>query len=207
MFEQFDFRFAKDSIISANADINFALAIDYPALKDFFLRYAGTSFGNGLYRVVSHFHMAASDEFIAGAFPEFVGRATCFSYDWLGRLFALDFHRQEGGDFGVLMFEPGAGKVLEIPANLISFHENELINYANEALATDFYEQWLMNGGEKPNTDQCIGYKKPLFLGGGDTIKNLELANLEVYWAVSAQLISKTRYLPAGTKINNIIVK
>ncbi len=50
----------------------------------------------------------------------------------------------------------------------------------------------------------CVGYKKPLFLGGSDTTDNLELAKLEVYWEISAQLLNKTRDLPIGTHVNNI---
>jgi hypothetical protein len=33
----------------------------------------------------------------------------------------------------------------------------------------------------------------PLFLGGEDNIDNLELTDMEVYWYIIAQLISKTK--------------
>jgi hypothetical protein len=35
-------------------------------------------------------------------------------------------------------------------------------------------------GGE-PNYDQCVGYKKPLFLAGVDDVENIELSDLDVY--------------------------
>ena len=108
-----------------------------------------------------------------------------FAYDWLGRIFALDPIRLVGGLPAVLMFEPGAGKTLEFPCNLLTFHDNELVDYREEALAEGFQRQWLVKCGVIPKQDQCIAYKQPLFLGGKDTIENLEISNLEVYWDLS----------------------
>jgi hypothetical protein len=48
---------------------------------------------------------------------------------------------------------------------------------------------------------ECVGYRKPLFLGGADNLTNVEMLDLDVYWTLTAQLIAKTRGLPAGTKI------
>lgn len=102
------------------------------------------------------------------------------------------------------MFEPGTGQALEIPCNLITFHDNELISYSEAALAAGFYGQWLANGGATPKHDQCIGYMKPLFLGGKDVIGNLDLSDLDVYWCLSGQLIQKTRSFPPGTPVSKV---
>jgi hypothetical protein len=142
--------------------------------------------------------------FIAQAFPGFSTRVEAFAYDWLGRIFALDPARLEEGLPSVLMFEPGTGQALEIPCNLLTFHENELNNFREEALAASFYGQWLARNGAAPRHDQCVGYKKLLFLGGTDVIENLKLSDLDVYWTLSGQLIRKTHGLPPGTRISNI---
>jgi hypothetical protein len=113
--------------------------------------------------------------FINDAFPDFSRRSKGFAYDWLGRIFAIDSIRTEGGLHSVLLFDPGAGEVLEIHSNLVSFHENELVDYSEESLAAGFYERWLAKGGLAPKQNQCIGYKRPLFLGGKDTAENLEI--------------------------------
>ena len=105
------------------------------------------------------------------------------------------------------MFEPGTGEALEIPCNIETFHESELIQYREEALAESFYQHWLDDGGMQPAITQCVGYKKPLFLGGRDTVDNLEVADLDVYWTVSAQLIQKTRGLPLGASIGKITIE
>ena len=49
---------------------------------------------------------------------------------------------------------------------------------------------------EKYNSDEigledCVGYKIPLFLGGNDEISNLEITDMEIYWGICGQLITK----------------
>ena len=113
--------------------------------------------------------------------------------DWLGRIFAADASRSEGGHSGVSMFQPGTGEVLEIPCDVDMFHQSELIEYCEEALAESFYRSWISSGGGLPAVDQCVGYKIPLFLGGVDDVQNLELCDLDVYWTISEQLIGRVR--------------
>lgn len=104
------------------------------------------------------------------------------------------------------MFEPGTGEALEVPCNIVSFHESELIDYSEEALAASFYNKWLACGGKTPTIKQCIGYKKPLFLGGRDSVDNLEVSDLDVYWNISAQLIRRIQGMPPGAVINKFSI-
>lgn len=99
------------------------------------------------------------------------------------------------------MFEPGTGEALEIPCNIGTFHDEELIQYADAALASEFHERWLVSGGGAPKHEQCVGYKKPLFLGGADEIGNLHLSDIDVYWHLLSQLILKTKGLPPSAPI------
>jgi hypothetical protein len=129
-------------------------------------------------------------------FPEEARKVYCFGFDWLGRIFALDERRLVEGQPGVIMFEPGTGEALEIPANLISFHEHELHVADDAALASSFYNKWITGGGTPPSPAQCIGYKNPLFLGGDDETYNLELSDMSVYWTVMGGLIAHIRGFP-----------
>jgi hypothetical protein len=99
------------------------------------------------------------------------------------------------------MFEPGTGEALEIPCGIEGFHDQELVEHREEALAAKFHAAWLASGGRPPNCEECVGYKKPLFLGGKDVISNLEVQNLDVYWTLAAQLIRKAKGLPPGTAL------
>lgn len=169
-------------------------------------QFGGRSFNQGMYRIISAGAVARWTERATDAFPRFVGRVTPFGLDWLGRLFALDSARHVQGVTAVVMLEPGTGQALEVPCGLVAFHDAELIQYGEEALAESFYKKWRATGGAAPHVAQCVGYKKPLFLGGSDTTDNLELVKLEVYWEISAQLLNKTRDLPIGTNLNNISI-
>ena len=206
MFEKFLSKFNQDKTNGEAQTSSFEFPIRAEGLKVFFSNYSGCSFNGGLYRTHSAQSIEHWNRVVGDAFPDFSERIFCFGYDWLGRQFALDSGRIESGEPLILLLEPGTGEALEIPVNFAQFHEDELVNYANEALAQDFFTAWLSAGNPSPNHDQCISYKKPLFLGGADIVENLEPMDLEVYWGLSAQLLEKVRGLPPGTPINNITI-
>jgi hypothetical protein len=170
-------------------------------VAEFFARFSGTSFNNGLYRVFRSCDVQDWNSAVEAAFPVFKGKLTCFGVDWLGRIFALDSGRQVNRHSGVTIFEPGSGQALMVPRDIEMFHEIELIDSADAALAESFFNQWVQAGGSRPLSSQCVGYKRPLFLGGTDTLENLELTDLDVYWTISAQLISKLRGVSPGTSV------
>lgn len=161
---------------------------------EFAAKFSGATFAGGAYRVHDTYSAAKAAEYIQSAFPDFGGRVLPFSYDWLGRQFALDFARMQSGQPLVTMFEAGTGEALEIPAGLVEFHNVELIDYADAALALDFYVTWrASSGGPSLGRDECVGYKTPLFLGGVDATDNLEVTNMEVYWGVIGQICAQLR--------------
>lgn len=170
-------------------------------LNELIARFGGASFNRGLYRIIRASDAPEWNARIALAFPAHMNQTICFGYDWLGRVFALDGRRPELGHPGVVMFEPGSGKALEIPANLQDFHDNELVQDADPALAINAHKEWLATGGVMPTYNECVGYKIPLFLGGADEFENMELSDLDVYWYLMGQLIVKIRELPPGTPI------
>jgi len=206
MFERFESNYSQDAALPRPVGRIEVNNLNDPFLEDFFLRYGGVSFNKGLYRVMTAETIDMADDFISDAFPDFSKRDRAFAYDWLGRIFALDLMRLEEGLPSILLFDPGAGEVLEIPCNLVTFHEKELVEHGEEALAIGFHKQWLAKGGLVPNQNQCIGYKKPLFLGGKDTVENLHLSDLDVYWTLTGQLIRKTRGLPLGTRVGSVSI-
>ena len=200
MFESFQQNFRRDPQGERAQGVEI-LRPDIPELRELFAKFGGASFQDGLYRIIHPAELDEWQERICSALPEFEGRITCFGFDWLGSTFAIDSGRLEDGQNGVVMFEPGTGEALEIPANLVTFHDSGLLEFGEAALAISFYEKWRASGGAAPNYDQCIGYKKPLFLGGSDEVDNLEPSDLDVYWHIIGQLIRKTKGLPEGTPV------
>lgn len=199
MFPRFQSRYPRDGqghAISGNA------APEFLELSLFLNQFGGASFGRGLYRIIASSNIKVWNDRVLLPFSDFGGRISCFAYDWLGRVFALDRGRLEDDRPGVVMFEPGTGEALEIPCNLETFHTNELLEFGDAALAVNFHQEWLDAGGAVPTIDQCVGYKRPLFLGGSDDVDNLELSDIDVYWHLFGQLIEQTRGQPIGTRVH-----
>jgi len=106
-----------------------------PYLADFIEQYGGRSFNDGLYRVLKSSQIGDWNKLVIRAFPAFIGKITCFGIDWLGRVFAQDSTRLVNFLPAIVMLEPGTAQALEIPCNIQSFHEVELQEYRDAALA------------------------------------------------------------------------
>ncbi|GAA2216067.1 hypothetical protein GCM10009850_115360 [Nonomuraea monospora] len=104
------------------------------------------------------------------------------------------------------MLEPGAGEVLEIPLPFSEFHEGELVEYADEALAKSFYEQWRATDAAPLGFGECVGYGVPLFLGGEDGLANLGRCDIAMYWHIAGELRRGTAELAPGTTIGDIAI-
>jgi hypothetical protein len=158
---------------------------------EFQARFAGVSFNDGLYRLHGAHSGLLAVEAIAAGFPEFASRATPFAFDWLGRHVALDAMRPSvAGEPQILVLESGTGDALEVPCDFVAFHEVELVEHADAALAREFFMEWAAaNPSVVPiGVEYCVGYRIPLFLGGSDTVDNLELGEARVYWSLMGQL-------------------
>jgi hypothetical protein len=201
MFEVFEANFSRDPPINRNAATDSAATPDLFGLREFFEEYGGSSFASGLYRTLQSVDVVGWQQRIGVGFSEFEDRAICFGYDWAGGVFALDTERLQDGYAGVILLEPGTGKALRLPFNLFTFHNIGLIESAEAVLGVSFYENWRATGGPAPSYGQCVGYRRPLFLGGSDVIDNLEVSDLDVYWHLMGQLIQQTRGLPPGTPV------
>lgn len=174
-------------------------------LGDVFCELGGTSFNHGLYRVLRADQVVCARKAIEDVFPEYCGRIVPFGFDWLGRHFACDLARVENGRPLVLMLEVGAGEAREISASVIDFHNTELVEFADDALAAKFWRQWTSRNPDELALTDCVGYKVPLFLGGSDILENLEVIDMSVYIEICGQLRSKTRELMPGQSIRNVV--
>lgn len=205
MFDSFLSHFHPDIDIAGRPG---ALPPSLPEIHGFpqlFNSFSGMSFNAGLYRVHDVAALEYWNDAIWQAFPDFRGRAICFGFDWGGTQFAVDLKRVEDGDPLVLMFEVDTGEALEIPFRFSVFHDVGLVTMGDAILATDLYNRWRKSHKDvRLGHDMCVGYKVPLFLGGKDSVKNLEVTDLEVYWSVGSQLLDQVRGLPPGTVISGV---
>ena len=59
-------------------------------------------------------------------------------------------------------------------------------------------------GHAQLDTWNAAASRIPLFLGGEDSLENMEVSDMEVYWDMTDQLWEAVKDLPEGTKIGNI---
>jgi hypothetical protein len=209
MFERFSSLFTADAEVRQVGGWHDAALEAVAGYSELMGRFAGCSFDGGVYRLHSAISGPVGQELAAAAFPELADRVRVFGFDWLGRQAAVDFGRVVDGEPQVLLLEPGSGEALEIPVGFEWFHDEEIVDYRDEALAVEFFAQWrsAQGGAGRLTVAECVGYKVPLFLGGADVVENLELTDFEVYWDFCGQLRRQTRGLPTGTPIRGVIVE
>ena len=156
------------------------------SIKDFLNSMNGMSFFNGMYRIFKNDDIDKWNNIVGQSFPRYKGRFDVFGYDWLGRVFALNKESKT-----VLLFEPGTGEVLDIPASFEDFHNIEIVDYHEDSLASNFFENWYScYNNYKLKMNECAGYKIPLFLNGDDIVDNLEVSDMEVYWEIMMPLMN-----------------
>jgi hypothetical protein len=159
-------------------------------LSQIFEEIGGSSFFHGLYHVLDPSEVRDATQTIEYAYPEYLGSIVVFAYDWLGRHFAF---RGQDQALETVVMEIGAGTSFVIPASPLQLHEIEFVDYPNDSLALGFFEEWRSNGNPAVKRGTCVAYKKPLFLGGSDTIENLEVNDLSVYVHLCAQMRRKIK--------------
>lgn len=177
---------------------------DDPTFESLIEQFGGVTFSHGLYRICDRRQVIEATASLHRTFSNFSEQIRVFGYDWLGRQFATDYRTKQGGQPQVLLLEVGAGEVMQIPASLSEFHNGELVNFAEDALAKNFFFEWRKANPEEIGYLECVGYKVPLFLGGKDRLENLEVISLGVYLELCGQLHDKTKTLREGQVIRDI---
>lgn len=209
MFERFRETYEPDGARQAGTSLVLPETMTVAGFVVFTEMYSGVSFEGGMYRIHTNESRLRADELVGQAFPDFGARVYCFGYDWLGRQFSLDRERVRDGEPEVLMFEPGTGHALEIPAGFGTFHDVELVEYADACLAADFFAAWTAHAEAATPLppSKCVGYQVPLFLGGEDSLNNLQPIDLQTYWELSGDLIQGVRDLHPGTTVGEVSIE
>lgn len=191
MFSQFQSAYSETDRASSSANEELLAKIEpYARGFSYLIRqFGGVSFDNAVYRIHCTQDILTWTKAVETVLPKYTGRTVCFAFDWLGRHLALDKGKQTDDQMNILLLEPGTGEALNIPVSFADFHNIELVQYRNDVLASNFYADWLGNGGSPPEHDQCVGYKVPLFLNGEDVVGNLETSDMDVYWSLCGQLL------------------
>lgn len=162
-------------------------------LAYFFNRYGGKSFSGGLYRTFSLDEISEWQLNIFHMYPQLKGNIIPFGYDWLGRIFSK-FVNDSSLKQSVTFAFPFEEQVLTIPVDIVSFHNEILISQKIPALESVMFDDFLQR--KKLSSiarNECGALVKPFFLGGNFSIDNMELMDMDVYWTLSSQMLSKIK--------------
>ena len=192
MFERFRERFELDGAVGCSGEDLLNVIDPLPdGLADLMIRWAGARVGGGLYRLHVPADIPAMTSLATDAFPAVDGRVVCFAADWLGRQYAVDVGREAAnGEPLLLLLDPWSAQPLEIDSVFVDFHDDDLVEYADDILALDLFAAWLDAGGSMPGADACVGYRVPPRVGGPERAENLELVPFERAWRVAADALS-----------------
>ncbi|MCR5738162.1 MAG: DUF1851 domain-containing protein [Eubacterium sp.] len=153
--------------------------------NQFLKKMFGKSFFNGMYRLFETTDIEKWNDIVEKTFGQYKGKINVFGYDWLGRIFAVNKQTNT-----ILLFEPGAGTVLNIPVGIEEFHNVEIVEYNEDCLASRAFREWMEKNNYVLKNNECAGYKVPLFLNGDDVIENMEVSDMEVYWEIMMPLVN-----------------
>ena len=89
------------------------------SIKDFINAVSGKSYLNGMYRFFEKNDIDEWNDIVGDCFPKYKDTFSVLSYDWMGRIFALEKKTNM-----VILFEPGTGDVYDTDADIIKFMMN-----------------------------------------------------------------------------------
>lgn len=170
-------------------------------VSNFIKIFSGQEFGQGIFRVVEKDDIEKWHDVVLEMFSDFQETFLLFGYDWLGRFFATNEIEN-----AVFLFDSSTNNILTLEIDFSSFVNKMLPKHAKDILDLNVYKKWIKKNNP-PQYSNCIGYKIPLFLGGKDSIHNFEECDMEVYWSISAQIISQIKNKADGTVIDSFSIE
>ncbi len=110
----------------------------------------------------------------------------CFAFDWSGKVFALN----SIDDGFIYCLDPATFEWFELETGVEDFLNIELVDSIEELLEWPRFRNFMRTNSLLNLKDNyCVGFKKPLFLGGEDDDENFELTEMEVYWGLNHELL------------------
>jgi len=211
MFEKFTSNYQRDRTGSARSSWlrrhSDRIYRNCNELKLFRDEMGGASFGRGLYRAVSQRDHAAVMQRVADAFPEYSERVFPLAFDWLNRIFCADFDRTVDAKPLLLILSHLTDEVVDLPVGVDEFHNMHLVEHHNGLLESGLFEAFLHSRQlNQLSYSECAGLSIPLFLGGHYAIENMEVADVEVDWSITAKLLQQIRPLEEGAAISSVVI-
>lgn len=135
----------------------------------------GRSFGDGVFRVFERSDLEGWHRVVSGCFTKLRSEFNLIGYDWMGRCFAVDQRDGDGKELVVLgnrnsryvLYRERRGSLPER-----GYAESERgVSWGREVSG-------VAGGACAVGRMECGGYRIPLFLGGEDSLENMEVSDM-----------------------------
>lgn len=150
--------------------------------RDFLTQFGGRSFGNGLFRVFRPEDVPEWTQIVFEAFPWVTVDFKLIGYDWSGCVFAV-YDRKDGKQI-ILSFDLGLDEVGVLEMEMEGFLNSAIPRNANGSLNESHYRKWLRKTKQPVKYTDAVSVKTPVDYGGKFDVDNMEICDMEVYWAV-----------------------
>lgn len=152
--------------------------------------YCGQAFNNGLFR----FHNAESGPLAGEIVHRVLGASlppgiAFFAVDWTGTHYGAAV---VGDDSPTLVYTADVSHGTVTQFGTLS----EFIGFLNSPTAAVSLDQadylaWITDTGSHPvDFTSCVGYRRPPFLGGSDSVDNRERSSIADYWIATGDLLA-----------------
>lgn len=157
------------------------------------LKACGASFSRGAFRFHDSVSGPKAATFLNDTF-DFGDKLEPFAFDWLGRQYCvIDASISISGEQEAVLVDP-FDMSIESLRQKDDFDRFLITPDMLELVEEPLFKQWRAAAKiESLPFDQCAGAIKSAFLGGERTVDNLELSDIEVYWAVMTQVAVAAR--------------
>lgn len=164
---------------------------------------AGATFDEGLFRIHNIGSFYYWTRLVFEYFKKYKGKSYVFGFDWMGRQFALT---EKTNSSVILMLDPATAEVFELEASMEEFFNIDLVEGKEDLLEEKKFLTFKNKTIDSLRFNHCIGFVKPLFLGGKDEVANLEDSDMELYWELNYQIYRKSKKLPPGTLLEIVTI-
>ncbi len=151
----------------------------------------GRSFNLGAFRTFSTESSKDWNDVISDAFPAYKGIIRCIGFGWDGQVIAEVLRDREDIERGVAIFNPNTAETLNAPVSIVDFMNDMIGDDEEDVLEAGLYLTWLKADKTPVQIDECVGYDVPMFVGGDQSMENMNVIDFEVYWDISRDLIKK----------------
>ncbi len=141
----------------------------------------------GLFRIFTSEQSEQWTALVCDTFDALEGEVVAFGMDWMGRLFAKQIHQPV-----IVMADSEKGEFYTMENSLEGFFNEDLVEYAEDTLQIARFEAWNTKGITL-NSDEAVGYVKPLKNGGEERVENMQVMDAVLHWERNKSLHESTQ--------------